>query len=98
MFSFALSAIRIVGIALITTYVGIGMVMGPINHIRGYPDPRTELIGVRNRRTGIQIEISAILQNRLVKKNFVIKLFHGVQLKIIYFYNNSFRISNLDCF
>ena len=72
MFSFALSAIRIVGIALITTYVGIGMVMGPINHIRGYPDPRTELIGVRNRRTGIQIEISAILQNRLVKKKILL--------------------------
>ncbi|EFX78429.1 hypothetical protein DAPPUDRAFT_105179 [Daphnia pulex] len=66
MFSFALSAIRIVGLALITTYVGIGMVLGPINHIRGYPDPRTELAGVRNRRTGIQIEISSIQQNRIV--------------------------------
>lgn len=66
MFSFALSVIRIVGITLITAYVGIGMVMGPISHIRGYPDPRTELAGVRNRRSGIESEISAIEQTRLV--------------------------------
>ena len=60
-----------VGIALITTYVGIGMVLGPINHIRGYPDPRTELAGVRNRRTGIQVEISTIQQNRLVYTSMI---------------------------
>ena len=73
MFSFALSAIRIVGISLITTYVAIGMVIGPISHIRGYPDPRAELSGVRNRRAGIEIEISAIQQNRLVRvEGFVV--------------------------
>ncbi|KAI9558303.1 hypothetical protein GHT06_015056 [Daphnia sinensis] len=65
MFSFALSVIRIIGITLITAYVGIGMVLGPITHIRGYPDPRTELACVRNRRCGIEMEISAIQQTRV---------------------------------
>lgn len=67
MFSFALSAIRIVGIALTTTYVAVGMVIGPISHIRGYPNPRVELASVRNRRSGIEIEISSIQQSRLVR-------------------------------
>lgn len=66
MFSFALSIIRIVGITLITAYVGVGMVLGPITHIRGYPDPRTELACVRNRRIGIEREISDIQQTRVV--------------------------------
>lgn len=67
MFSFALSVIQIIGVALFTVYVAIGMVVGPISHLRGYPDPRTELIRVRERRVSIGIEISAIQQNRLVR-------------------------------
>ncbi|XP_046459227.1 probable lysosomal cobalamin transporter [Daphnia pulex] len=83
MFSFALSAIRIVGLALITTYVGIGMVLGPINHIRGYPDPRTELAGVRNRRTGIQIEISSIQQNRITLPQEVSQLPRSEAIRLL---------------
>ena len=61
--------IRIVGIALVTTYVAVGMVVGPIGHIRGFPDPKVELAEVRIRRAGIGIEISTIQQNRLVRNN-----------------------------
>lgn len=66
MFLFALSAIKVIGLTLITTYVAVGMVIGPIRHIRGFPDPRKELSQVRDRRVSIGIEISSIQQIRLV--------------------------------
>lgn len=72
-FAFALSVVRMVGIALITTYVAIGMVIGPITHIRGFPDPRVELGRVRNRRIRIGIEISSIHSNRVVNNSNVFK-------------------------
>lgn len=43
-FSFVLTVLRVVGILLITMYVAIGLGAGPIKHIRGYSDPREELV------------------------------------------------------
>ena len=43
-FSFVITVLRIVGILLITVYVAIGLGAGPIKHIRGYSDPREELV------------------------------------------------------
>ena len=45
-------------------YVAVGMAAGPIGQIRGYLDPREKLERVRNRRLGIEIEITEIQRNQ----------------------------------
>ena len=45
-------------------YVAVGMAAGPIGQIRGYLDPREKLERVRNRRLGIELEITEIQRNQ----------------------------------
>ena len=64
--SFVLNAVRVVGMALISVYLAVGLAAGPIGHIRGYRDPRVQLATIVNRRSGIGIEIAGIQQLRNV--------------------------------
>ena len=45
-------------------YVAVGMAAGPIGQLRGYLDPREKLERVRDRRIGIEIEITQIQHNQ----------------------------------
>lgn len=65
--AFALNIIRVVGMAVISLYVGIGLAAAPIGHLRGYRDPRQELGDVVNRRLGVELEIAGIRQSRSVR-------------------------------
>ncbi len=55
---------------LITAYVAVGLAAGPIGLLCGYKDPREELNTVRNRRSGVEIEIAAIQEIRNVLHNY----------------------------
>ena len=61
--SFALNFVRVVGMVLISVYLAVGLADGPINHIRGYRDPKEELQEVVEARTEITNEIAAVQEN-----------------------------------
>jgi len=79
-FAFVLAVVRIIGIALFSAYVAVGMAAGPISQLRGYVDPREKLQRVRSRRLGIEIEITEIQQNQHEGQSSAATLLDGIEL------------------